>query len=255
MIHAWIRGKLSREQENAEDLLTSNVFGLLSYLPPDKGLLNFLAQSQAIDGEHALNWLVGPSALGAKMSLEFWPFWQEAGCISCEPDVVIRLQFENRPKIIILLEAKFRSGKSSIANTVDNRPYDQLAREWDNLVRVAAREVADPYQIYVTSNIGIPRAEIDESIKEYRSKRLDDGRLPKMLALSWRQLPEVLRQNNEPMARDLCALADRLTLRYFHGFQFNCSISSLTWNWQFCRWPARWTRLAKPPNYLWRFVR
>lgn len=34
MIPAWLHGKLSREQENLEDLLTSTVFGLLSPSDP-----------------------------------------------------------------------------------------------------------------------------------------------------------------------------------------------------------------------------
>ena len=42
MLHAQRRGKLTREVENLEDLLTSNVFGVFSYLEPEVGLLPFL---------------------------------------------------------------------------------------------------------------------------------------------------------------------------------------------------------------------
>ena len=45
MIHALLNGKLSADQENMEDILTSNVFGLLRYLPPEHGLLPFLAHA------------------------------------------------------------------------------------------------------------------------------------------------------------------------------------------------------------------
>ena len=45
MIEALLRGKLSREQENMEDVLTSNVFGMLQYVAPESGLFPFLAQA------------------------------------------------------------------------------------------------------------------------------------------------------------------------------------------------------------------
>ena len=45
MIEALLRGKLSREQENMEDVLTSNVFGMLQYVAPELGLFPFLARA------------------------------------------------------------------------------------------------------------------------------------------------------------------------------------------------------------------
>ena len=46
MIEALLRRKLTFQQENMEDILTSNVFGMLQYVPPNEGLFAFLAQSQ-----------------------------------------------------------------------------------------------------------------------------------------------------------------------------------------------------------------
>jgi hypothetical protein len=45
MLSALLLGKSSREQENMQDILTSNVFNILKYLPPERGILPFLAQS------------------------------------------------------------------------------------------------------------------------------------------------------------------------------------------------------------------
>ncbi len=42
MIPALLHGKLSREQENMEDILTSIVFGVLKHLPPELILLPWL---------------------------------------------------------------------------------------------------------------------------------------------------------------------------------------------------------------------
>ena len=41
MLQALLNGKLSREQENMEDILTSNVFGLLRYVQPQDGILKY----------------------------------------------------------------------------------------------------------------------------------------------------------------------------------------------------------------------
>ena len=42
MFIAQIRNKLTRKEEQMEDLLTSNVFGLWRYLPAELGLLQLL---------------------------------------------------------------------------------------------------------------------------------------------------------------------------------------------------------------------
>jgi hypothetical protein len=45
VLQAFLKGKLSAEQENLEDLLTSSV-GLLAYVPPERALLPFLTLPQ-----------------------------------------------------------------------------------------------------------------------------------------------------------------------------------------------------------------
>ena len=51
MLSALLHGKLSREQENMEDILTSIVFDVLRYLPPDQGILPFFAHASSPDGK------------------------------------------------------------------------------------------------------------------------------------------------------------------------------------------------------------
>jgi len=43
MLQALLRGKLSRREEDLENLFTSNIFGLIKYLEPEQGILPVLA--------------------------------------------------------------------------------------------------------------------------------------------------------------------------------------------------------------------
>ena len=91
MIEALLQGKLSNEQENMEDLLTSMVFGSFRRMSVEQGLLPFLRESEEITG-------ICPLTQNNKLysaeygRYEFWPSWQGFDNVdSCEPDVVIKL--------------------------------------------------------------------------------------------------------------------------------------------------------------------
>ena len=141
MLQALLHGKLSREQENMEDILTSNVFGMMEYLKAKQELMSFLGKAQHINeaGEKESLCELLPSE-PEDVKYDFWPNWSEEKCIPCEPDLVLRIRYKEGVSYIILVEAKYHSGKSSEASEDDRDdtpPYDQLAREWDNLVSVA----------------------------------------------------------------------------------------------------------------------
>ncbi len=253
MLQALLHGKLSSEQENMEDVLTSNVFGLLRYVPASDGLFPLLARAEAVNGSRPLACLQddeGGLAVGAA-DFDFWPFYDEPDCKPCEPDVVIHVRNPHGRGLLILIEAKHLSGKSSEATEGDKHPNDQLAREWDNLVRVAEGKHADPFLIYLTASFGVPVSEIDASVAEYRSKRKDDVRPPAILALSWRHIPETFRRSENVILRDLCEMAERFGFRYFHGFHVSAQLER--WSWRFNPFPARWTRIRQAPIVRWRF--
>lgn len=212
MIEALVFGKLSREQENMEDILTSNVFGLLRLMAPADGLLPFLRIAKLPDGKRPLEQLGDD----IDIQLDFWPRFKELDCHSCEPDVVIRISRRGRLMQLVWVEAKYRSGKSSEESLDDDRPNDQLAREWDNLVRVALREHAEPLLIYLTADVGLPEHEIAASKGEFERKRRFDS--PFTCAwLSWRDLPVAISSCSALIADNLRMLADRLDLHYFQG--------------------------------------
>lgn len=91
MYIAELRGKLSRDQENKEDLLTSNVFSFLKYAPRDIFLyeyINHLGIPVTKNGAHEAKFL-------------FWTTYDDL----TEPDVVILIG-----NYYLLFEAKLFSG-------------------------------------------------------------------------------------------------------------------------------------------------
>lgn len=106
MYIAELRGKLSRDQENMEDLLTSNVFSLLKYAPRDIFLYKYI--------NHLGVTVTQKDAREARF--QFWPTYNDL----TEPDVVILIGGH-----YLLFEAKLLSGFGQETETTDA----QLLRE------------------------------------------------------------------------------------------------------------------------------
>src|SRR3546814_7145652 len=73
--------------------------------------------------------------------------WSSDVCSSdlpCEPDLLIKLHKVDGKRLYVLIEAKHLSGKSSGPSEDLTAPYDQLAREWDNLVCRCKKDEAEP---------------------------------------------------------------------------------------------------------------
>lgn len=217
MLQAQLKGKLGRDEESLEDLLTSNVFGAFSYLEPSDGLLPFLQRVEGPPATELRDWIAtGP---GLRAAYEFWPWIELADCHGCEPDVLIRLERVDGAKAILVIEAKYRSGKSSEADpgaAGGERPFDQLARQWDNLARLAQDEGARPFLVYVTAGYAYPRSDIEASQAELVKLRAQAGT---MLWLSWRALANAA-LGTAPILADLRRLMrDRYGLTFFEGVQ------------------------------------
>jgi hypothetical protein len=223
MFDAQLKGKFTREEEDLEDLLTSNVFGAIKYVTYKEGLIPLLSEAERLDGNKPLQGLKDIS----KVEYQFWPFLEEEGCNPCEPDVLISITQSNGKQILILVEAKFKSGKSSEADLSD-KPSDQLSKEWDNLIRHAKRKNSEPYLLYITADIGFPEKEINESISDYFFKK--PGSTIDILWLSWRKLPAIFHNSENEIIKDLVRLLRRQGLIFFEGFK----ISQVEdFNWQF----------------------
>lgn len=227
---AEIHGKISETgtnlSERMEDLLTSDIFGCMRYLPPQKVLIPFLGSAHSFHG----NTLTVLDKI-IKVHYSFWPWLKLPGRIPCEPDVVLGLETEGSQVHLVLVEAKYYSGLSSEEDE-HTEPSDQLARELDNLDAVSCAaldwrlhlEIASRTLLFVTQDIGIPRALLAKSLAEYTHKRHKNGDI---YWASWRFLPSILERSleketvpeNKAVLEDMLALLLRKELRMFGGVE------------------------------------
>jgi hypothetical protein len=229
VLQALLHGKLSRTQENLEDILTSNVFGVLHYVEPVKGLLPLLGDAKSPDG--VPNPLLSLGRV-TKSHLECWPALRWRGGV-CEPDVLLRLNSEGRQRWLIAVEVKYRSGKSASGESLDAVHFtDQLAKEWDALRDLGDQEGRTPMLIYLTADYGLPRHVLAESAADYQRFAGEGGEF-RCFWLSWHRLPAIVEESAlGAIGRDLLALADRLGFGYFGGFS---AVPGVRLNWRFNR--------------------
>ena len=201
MIPALLKGKLTEEQQNLEDLLTSAVFGLLQYVPAETGILKLLALGVPFDEKSEI---VLPQTVSSQ-SYDFWPWLQCNDCHGAEPDVLITLIDHTGTTHRVLIEAKFRSGKSSYADSASAIPTDQLAREWDNLVCMCKPKGWVPHMVYITADFGIPLKDIESAAEEFQAKRPEAASKYPLNCywLSWRHIPAAYGKSSDPMLKDI----------------------------------------------------
>jgi len=232
MMKALTRGKLSSQQENMEDVLTSCVFGSLQFVRPCDGIVPFLSAAKNWHNEtERLNTVFNSAEEHGDVVYEFWPRWNRQDGNSCEPDVVLTFI---KSKVIVLVEAKLHSGKSSRRD--DKFFDDQLAREWDNLLQKANERNLTPYLVYLTKDSDIPLGEIKQSVNEFIAKRPELAS-PEIYWLSWSSLLE-LDALPDGLAEDFRQLISRLSLAPFGNwpsirrlpvYNFSCKPSWFTW--------------------------
>ncbi len=210
MLLAQLHNKLTRSEEESEDLLTSNVFGAFKYSGNLGLLCRFLSGARLRRGSGPILSLGDASAC----KYRFWPPFPGGDEAGCEPDLVLRFDHTDGSRSLIAIEAKYRSGKSSRA-TSDGDVNDQLAREWLCLRHEAQRLGCARFAlVYLTADVGMPKADIDEAIDELDRKR---GITADVAWLSWRRLPRLLDGAAEPILRDLDRLLRRAMLVEFEG--------------------------------------
>ena len=230
MTVAEIHGKISETgtslSERMEDLLTSDIFGCMRYLPTQNALIPFLQTACSLHG----NILIIPGKV-LRVHWSFWPWLKLAGRIPCEPDVILGLETEENHLHLILIEAKYYSGLSSEENE-RTEPNDQLARELDNLDAVSCAalgwrthlEIASRVLLFITQDMGIPRDLLLKSLYEYTRKRKKEGDI---YWTSWRFLSSILErslkeetnQENKAVLEDMFTLLLRKGLIMFGGVE------------------------------------
>lgn len=244
MISAFLNGALSRQQENMEDLLTSCVFDALRYSGSHRLLIDWLRLARNLKSELPFDLLT----YDATIDIEYWPPLNEVGCESCIPDLILNI-VDSKCSYTVLVEAKYRSGKSSFADKNNENPCDQLAKEWDNLEKLAARNNTTAQLVYLTASVVMPREEIIESLKEIGSKR--NGAKCAISWLSWRHLYSLAKGSSDPVGSDLEALLNRLELFMFEGLH-PVNIEQIKWGFDQLDFPS-WVRQLPLSQVDWRF--
>lgn len=241
MIQAAIHGKLSERLEKSEDVLTSSVLGMFKYITDHQIILSIL--NNAINAKY--NKMVLNNIEPDNIEYIFWPAFPNS-----EPDLVIIIK-ECPRTIVVCLEAKYLSGKSSheVGDTLDpkkpNSFRDQLAREFEDinskhvLGRLELRK-DDPhlevYLIYLTLDAALPRNDIYKS-KEVIEKRNNIPRIGnKLYWLSWRAFYSELKkwrpksEIDEKIRVDLLKLLVYRNIKRFDGFEVN-RVMQVPWSY------------------------
>ena len=224
--HGKISGTGSNLSDRMEDLLTSDIFGCLRYLPPEGALLRFLSAARSFRGEV----IQLPNEL-KRLHTAFWPRLNLRGRAPCEPDLVLGLEAKDGTLHVVEIEAKYRSGISSEEDEGAD-PGNQLARELDTLMGVTAASLGWPGDlsvesrtlVFVTPDMLMPRADMADAILEYERKRNTEADI---FWTSWRFLPAILEKGltdeSDPgrvaVLEDMLALLLRKELTMFGGVE------------------------------------
>lgn len=230
MTIAEIKGKISSTGSNLhdqlEDLLTSDVFSACRYQQPESLLIPLLATARNLPG-NSLEEYIPRSGLEAEYF--FWPRLKHS-----EPDVLIVIQGSDGRTIVVMVEAKYLSGKSG--DTLENdelevaaAPTDQLAREFQDLqsiedyLHLSTDRIQHRFLVYVTAHRSIPIEELVESRREIE-KFHPSVRIGLLYWTSWFNFVVAIRENlmdtidQDPVIEDLLTLLERKRFVQFKGY-------------------------------------
>lgn len=154
MIYAELKGKTF-----PEDILTSNVFGLLKLLP-ERILVDLLSHAINPKGNN----LEAIKPFDTVEKLEFWPSTNWG-----IPDLLLILCNKQDNKTAVVIEVKDGASKTGTAyidekGDLKNKEEDQLARYWHYLCEEFLR-FENRFLVYLTGDRTIPFEDIESSIK------------------------------------------------------------------------------------------
>jgi hypothetical protein len=190
-----IHGKLSRENENKEDILTSNVFSFLKYAQRSIFLYQFIrCLGLGITKQDA-----------EKAEFRFWPSLAD----KTEPDVVITIG-----KYYLLFEAKYKSGFREATLTHKH----QLERECEQGAFEAKSLGLEYFVVIVTSDASFPIGLWEKIRENYK---------PLVKWVNWQKITYIiysilnsgvsLTPENKLLADDLYKLLVKKHLRNYEG--------------------------------------
>jgi len=225
MIEAAVRGKMAV----SEDVLTSTVLGMLSYLPAKDGFLPWLRRVRCFPAGSAA--MKVPA--DGEVRVYFWPATLGHGI----PDALLIIRDPSGKAIcVIVVEAKFGSPKSQGKADNDDdddqadaeaeaeeaelkrRIKDQLARYWSALaddafkIQLPRGSAVQKMVLFLTEHPSPPFVAIEESLAASGDPAIRLG------WVSWRDVWAALHDALDPKAQDLVRLLGRLGLTALRGF-------------------------------------
>jgi len=225
MVMAELGGKISRTGANisdrSEDLLTSDVFGALRYLPPDEGLIRILCTAKRFSDGKCFEFGEGE----VLRETLFWNRLKES-----EPDVI--LVFE---KSVVFIEVKYLSSKSGhfseeldAMTNLEAASSDQLYREFVDLHNYKG-EFERRFLIYLSAHRKMP----DEDLRAgSRAISVLDAKLTPLFEmntfwLSWYEVYttvlQLIADQRDPyriqLLSDIKNLLFKKGFRYFQGYR------------------------------------
>jgi hypothetical protein len=207
MLQAELHNKDSTQSlmKDMEDVLTSNVFGVLKNIDP-----YFL--------KHILQKRIGVDLTDEELIMEFWPSYKNlSGRLASEPDCIIRSQH-----VLIVIEAKYNSTFGQDSFSLDGE-YDQLKREY-RLLEEMFRHYPSRYLVTVTADYICPEKSI---VQQFRGEEFRDTIPDNLKWLSWYQiytdLEEAVKQYrtcqySKQWIHELLRLLRKKNLKGFTGF-------------------------------------
>ncbi len=197
MYLAELHGKLSRNVERKEDILTSNVFSFFKYSRRDVFLKKYLEK---------LLGLQFPIEDLKSAEFVFWPTYDD----STEPDLVILIG-----SYYLLFEAKYYSDFGKESST----KKDQITREIEGGYLEATRLSKQFFYIAITADSVYREEKIPHSVQDMPGK---------FVWTNWQRVSSLIEQllseshglehHELCHAEDLYRLLDKKNLRSFNGF-------------------------------------
>ncbi|MFZ5855224.1 MAG: hypothetical protein ACOYZ6_00185 [Chloroflexota bacterium] len=195
MYLAEIHGKLSRQTENQEDILTSNVFSFFKYSDRTTFLYEFI---RSLELEISIN-----DALNAEFL--FWPRFED----NTEPDLVIIIG-----DFYLLIEAKYHSGFGQETQSKGH----QLIREIEGGI-IESEKLGKKFKIIIVTAYYSEKSDLLVNIPEKHRRNIIWTNWQKIAFFLYQQIENnpSFSSENRLFANDLYELLVRKKLRNYEG--------------------------------------
>lgn len=232
--------------------MTSSVIGPFQYLSSHTYFQKVLETCVNISGQQM--------TFGSPINecrFVFWPKLENS-----EPDLLIKVKTESGSEILICIEAKYWSDKSSHEDQLTDihertsGQRDQLAREIEDIhknncmryLNIDKNKMNNVVLIYLTNHTSFPREEVLESILHVNGVQF---RKEQLYWVTWREIhnsiskiKSFLTVQDSKLLNDLKTLLEKKGLQSFNGFlhniervsgiidTYNTTLASYSWTYQ-----------------------